>query len=190
MNEDRVEPGQGFPTHPHRDMEIVTYVLSGRWNTKTAWGTARCSARASFSGCPPAREFCTVNSIRPKPSRCICTRSGSFRNRRGCRRAMSKRPSHSRKCRASCGVVASPDGRDGSLTIHQDVTVFLSTLAEGQSVTHPLTPGRHAWLQVLSGAVDLGGKALAAGDGVAVSEEPAVGIQATQPAEVMLFDLN
>jgi redox-sensitive bicupin YhaK (pirin superfamily) len=86
-------------------------------------------------------------------------------------------------------LIASPDGRDGSLTIHQDAAVYLATLADDGTVTHELRPGRHAWLQVLRGTVTAGGQSLAAGDGLAVSDEPAVAVRATGPAEVMLFDL-
>jgi hypothetical protein len=87
-------------------------------------------------------------------------------------------------------VVASPDGRDGSLTIGQDASVYLSSLDAKQQVAHELPPGRHAWLQVLRGAVELNGSVLVAGDGVGVSEEQAVAMRAKEPSEVMLFDLN
>src|SRR5205823_10305360 len=105
------------------------------------------------------------------------------------------KPSYSQKAfaegerRGQLRVVASTDGRDGSLQIHQDAQVFLSTLDREATVTHQLKPGRHAWLQVLRGAVALNGISLAAGDGAAVSEESALAIRATEPAEVMLFDL-
>ena len=78
INEDRVLPGMGFGTHGHRDMEIVTYVLEGCWNTRTAWATASSCAPANCSACPPAQECATVNSIRRRPNRFTCIRSGSY----------------------------------------------------------------------------------------------------------------
>jgi redox-sensitive bicupin YhaK (pirin superfamily) len=90
---------------------------------------------------------------------------------------------------AALRLVASPDGRDGSLTIHQDALVFLSSLKKGDEVTHTLRPGRHAWLQVLRGVVRLNETTFSAGDGAAISDESALTIQAAESAEVMLFDL-
>src|SRR5205823_11312748 len=86
-------------------------------------------------------------------------------------------------------LVASPDGRDGSLSIHQDAEVYLASLGPGDRVAHALRVGRYAWLQVLGGAVELNGVALAAGDGAAAGEEPSLAVTAAAPAEVMLFDL-
>jgi hypothetical protein len=86
-------------------------------------------------------------------------------------------------------LVASPDGRDDSLTIRQDARLYLGSLDRGERVAHPLEPGRHAWLQVLRGAVDLDHERLTAGDGVAVSEESALEIRADRPSELLLFDL-
>src|SRR5262249_32343953 len=87
-------------------------------------------------------------------------------------------------------LVASPDGRDGSLLIRQDAQLFLGSLNEGSEVSHSLASGRHAWLQVLRARVDLGQPALAPGDGAAVSNESNLSIRALEPSEVLLFDLN
>jgi redox-sensitive bicupin YhaK (pirin superfamily) len=87
------------------------------------------------------------------------------------------------------GLVASPDGREGSLTIRQDALLYLGTLDAGREVSHSLPAGRHAWLQVLRGGVQLDGRPLTAGDGAAVSEEPTLSIGADGPSEVLLFDL-
>ena len=85
--------------------------------------------------------------------------------------------------------MASPDGRDGSVSIHQDVSLYTSKLGTGERVDHALTAGRHAWLQVISGDLEANGEILAAGDGLAISDEPGVTITTKSPAEVMLFDL-
>lgn len=87
-------------------------------------------------------------------------------------------------------LVASPEGREGSLTIHQDAQLYLASLDAGREVTHPLQTGRHTWLQVLRGGVDLNGEALTAGDGAALSDESALAIRAGEPSEVLLFDLS
>jgi quercetin 2,3-dioxygenase len=86
-------------------------------------------------------------------------------------------------------VVASPDGADGSLTIHQDARLYLASLVPGEAVSHPIDPGRAAWLQVLRGRVDFLCNDLVAGAGVAITDENAVAVQATVPSEVLLFDL-
>ncbi len=86
-------------------------------------------------------------------------------------------------------MVASLDGRDGALTVHQDVRLSLATLGAGESVRHELAPGRHAWVQVTRGGVELNGEVLSAGDGAAVSDEASLMIAASRPAEVLLFDL-
>lgn len=189
MNEDRVAPGQGFGMHGHRDMEIVTYVLEGALEHRDSLGngsvlrpgelqrmTAGTGIRHSEFN-PSASEPVHLYQIWLLPERPGLT------------------PSYEQKPvpRAVVGggwqLAASPDGAAGSLLIHQDARIYLARLEAGQTLDHVVTPGRHAWLQVLRGGVELAGTQLAAGDGAAVSDEPRLRLVAEQPAEVMLFDL-
>jgi redox-sensitive bicupin YhaK (pirin superfamily) len=189
MNEDVVQPGQGFGMHGHRDMEIITHVLSGQLEHRDSLGnggvlthgelqhmTAGTGIRHSEFN-PSATEPVHLYQIWLLPSR-------------------AGLPPHYEQTRFDPAewqgrfrVIASPDGRDGSLTIHQDAALFLATLAAGRSVQHTLGPNRHGWLQTLRGAVDVNGITLAAGDGVALSDVRELQVAATSPAEVMLFDL-
>jgi len=189
INEDRVQAGQGFGTHGHRDMEIVTYVLEGALTHKDSMGNGEVLRPGEFQRMsagtgirhsefnPSATEPVHLYQIWLLPQRTGIT------------------PSYEQKFFAAdekhgkLRLVASPDGADGSLTIHQDARIYLSTLGAGASVRHELATGRHAWLQVLRGRVSVNGTTLETSDGLAVSEEPALAIGGTEAAEVMLFDL-
>src|SRR5258708_7455526 len=172
INEDRVAAGTGFGMHGHRDMEIVTYVLSGALEHKDSMGNGeilrpgelqRMSAGTGIrhsefnpSGSDPVHLY----QIWLLPQ------------------SKGIEPSYEQKAFPSAArggrwqLVASPDGADGSLTIHQDAQVFLATLQAGDSLNHELASGRHAWLQVLRGNVDVNGTHLETSDAVAVSDEP------------------
>lgn len=190
INEDRVQPGQGFGMHGHRDMEIVTLVLEGALEHRDSLGNGevlrpgelqRMSAgtgirHSEFN--PSADEPVHLYQIWILPERKGLT------------------PGYEQKAFDPAGkigrlqLVASPDGRDSSLTVRQDVALYLSSLTTDQSITHALQPGRHAWLQILRGSVELNGQSIAAGDGAAVSEEASLSIRASEPAEILLFDLG
>jgi redox-sensitive bicupin YhaK (pirin superfamily) len=189
INEDRVQPGQGFGTHGHRDMEIITYVLEGALAHKDSLGTGSVLRPGEF------QHMTAGSGIRHSEFNPSETEMAHFYQiwiipeRRGLPPSYDQRAFPPEERRGRLRVVASPDGRDGSLTIRKDAQVFLTTLEENQQVTHELAPGRHAWLQVLRGAVQLEGLDLAAGDGVAASDETTLLIRGTKPCEVMVFDL-
>jgi hypothetical protein len=185
INEDRVAPGQGFGEHPHRDMEIITYVLSGALAHKDSSGgegvlrpgevqhmTAGAGIRHS--------EF---NSSKTEPVHLL--QIWLLPEKKGLR------PGYSQKRFEIDGLrlVASHDGRDGSLPVHQDVDLFAARLPADKEVKHALAAGRHGWIQLASGSVTLNGKELQAGDGAAVSDERELAIRANEPAEFLLFDL-
>jgi quercetin 2,3-dioxygenase len=194
MNEDRLAPGQGFGMHGHRDMEIVTYVLSGALAHRDSLGngealrpgelqrmTAGTGIRHSEFN-PSDTEPVHLYQIWLLPERSGLTPSYE-------QKALDASERHNR-----LRVVASRDGQDGSLTIHQDARILLSTLDAGQRVEHVIPAGRHAWIQILRGTVTASGTQLAAGDGLAVSDETPNGktsieIAAQHPSEVMVFDL-
>src|SRR6267378_111389 len=189
INDDRVQPGQGFGMHGHRDMEIVTYVLEGALEHKDSMGngsairagelqrmTAGTGVRHSEFN-PSDKEWVHLYQIWLLPERT------------GLRPSYEELTLGEAQKRGRFRLVASPDGADGSLTIHQDARLYLASLLPGQAVAHPIEPGRAAWLQVLRGNVNLLGNDLSVGDGVAVTDENAISVQAAVPSEVLLFDL-
>ena len=189
INEDRVAPGQGFGTHGHRDMEIISYVLSGALAHRDSLGHEAVLRPGEFQ-CMTAGTGIRHSEFNPSETEPVhfyqiwLLPDGPGHTPRYDQRSF---PEDERRGRLR--LVTSPDGRDGSLKIHQDAEVYLATIGPGDRVTHDLRPGRYAWLQVLRGAVELNGTALAAGDGAAVAEEPSLAVTAAVPAEVMLFDL-
>jgi redox-sensitive bicupin YhaK (pirin superfamily) len=189
INDDRVAPGQGFGMHGHRDMEIVTYVLDGALEHKDSMAngsiiragelqrmTAGTGVRHSEFN-PSDTEWVHLYQIWLLPQRKGLKPSYE-------QLAVGEEDKHSR-----FRLVASPGGADGSLTIHQDARLYLASLSPGEGAAHEIERGRAAWLQVLRGSVNVLGHDLAAGDGVAVTDESAVSVQATVPSEVLLFDL-
>jgi len=188
INDDRVEPGQGFGMHGHRDMEIVTYVLEGALEHRDSLGngsvirrgelqrmTAGTGVRHSERN-PSDKEWVHLYQIWLHP------------DRKGLTPSYEQLTLDDEKRGRFC-LAASPDGANGSLTIHQDARLYLASLLPGEAVGHPLDRGRAAWLQVLRGRVDLLGNDLSAGDGAAVTDESSVTVLAAVPAEVLLFDL-
>jgi len=189
INEDRVQPGQGFGTHGHRDMEIISYVLEGALAHKDSLGTGSVLRPGEFQHMTAGTGI-RHSEFNPSETELVhFYQIWIVPERQGLRPSYQQRAFPEDERRGRLRVVASPDGRDGSLTIRQDAQVFLASLGENQEVTHELERGRYAWLQVLRGALQLNGLDLAAGDGVAVSEEPALVIRATKSSEVMLFDM-
>jgi len=190
INEDVVAPGQGFGMHGHKDMEIVTYVLEGELEHKDSMGNGEVLRPGEFQHMsagtgirhsefnPSELESVHLYQIWLKPEKAGLA------------------PSYSQKAFAIDGrqnrwqVVASRDGREGSLVIQQDATIELANLSAGISLEQHLAAGRHAWLQVLRGELTLNGQPLGTSDGAAISEESRLTIAAEQPAEVMLFDMH
>ena len=190
MNEDRVAPGQGFGMHPHRDMEIVTYVLSGALEHKDSMGNGEVLRPGEFQRMSAGTGILhsEFNPSATEPAHLY--QIWLFPREKGMAPSYEQKNFAESERQGRLRIVASPDGREGSLTIHQDAAIYLSSLAAGDEVAHEPAEGRHAWLQVLRGAVELNGHALAEGDGAAVSDEGALTVRAANPAEVMLFDLS
>ncbi len=190
MNEDRVQPGQGFGMHPHRDMEIVTYVLSGALEHRDSMGNGAVLLPGEFQRMSAGTGIMhsEFNPSRSDPVHLY--QIWILPRTKGLPPSYEQRAFSEADRRGRLRVVASPDGRDGSLTMEQDALVFLSTLEAGQHVTHDVPPGRSAWLQVLRGAAEVNGVRLDAGDGVAASDEDALSVRARELSEVLLFELN
>ncbi|MCO5169689.1 MAG: pirin family protein [Planctomycetes bacterium] len=189
INEDRVAPGGGFPRHGHRDMEIVTYVLEGALEHRDSLGSGSVirPGEVQRMSAGTGIEHSEANASSTDPVHLL--QIWLLPARRGLAPGYEQRVFSRDEQRDRLRVVASPDGRDGSVTVHQDALLLAGLLAPGASVEHALAPGRHAWVQVARGRVRLGEHALAAGDGAALSEEPAVRLEGVEEAEVLVFDL-
>jgi len=190
MNEDIVAPGQGFGTHPHQDMEIVTYVLEGALEHKDSMGNGEVLSPGEFQRMSAGTGL-THSEFNPSADEPVhLYQIWLFPERKGLEPSYEQKRFADAERLNRLRLVASPNAADGSLTIHQDTRIFLSSLEVDRSVSHVLDSGRHAWLQVLRGAVTLNGRPLETSDGAAVSDETRLEIAATQTAEIMLFDLN
>jgi quercetin 2,3-dioxygenase len=189
INEDRVAPGEGFPTHPHRDMEIVTYILEGELEHKDSMGTGSVIRpgevqRMSAGTGVTHSEF---NHSHEQPVHLL--QIWLLPERNGLKPEYEQKAFARDVLEGHLKLVGSPDGKDGSVTIHQNVGLYAGLLPAGTKVSHELAAGRHAWLQVARGEIEANGQTLLAGDGVALSQEPGVTLVAKAPAEVLLFDL-
>ena len=189
MNEDVVAPGRGFGTHPHENMEIVTYVLEGALEHRDSMGNGEVLRPGEFQRMSAGTGI-THSEFNPSADqRTHLYQIWLLPEREGLE------PSYEQKRFDPAGrlnrlqLVASPDAREDSLKIHQAVCIYLADIEPGQTLAHHLPAGRHAWLQVLRGQVVLNGQPLSASDGAAISDEPELELQATHRAEIMLFDL-
>jgi redox-sensitive bicupin YhaK (pirin superfamily) len=189
INEDRVAPGRGFGTHGHRDMEILSYVVSGGLGHRDSMGKSEVIRPHEW------QRMTAGTGVRHSEMNASKTEPVHFFQIWIMPEAESIAPGYEQKLFAPeeksgrLRLVASHDGREGSLKIHQDVSVYNALLKGGEAVEHRLEPGRHAWLQVVKGTVELNGTRLGVGDGAAISEETALTINAAEEAEIMLFDL-
>jgi redox-sensitive bicupin YhaK (pirin superfamily) len=189
INEDWVAPNTGFPTHPHRDMEIITYVLEGKLEHKDSLGTGsvilpgdgqRMTAGSGIRHSefnPSKTDAVHLLQIWIEPEKAALA------------------PSYEQKAfpeaekRGRLRLIASRNAGDGSVKINQDAKLYVSLLKPGEEVAHEFGAGRHGWLQVARGGVVMNGKKLTQGDGAAISDEKKVNISGTEDAEVLLFDL-
>jgi redox-sensitive bicupin YhaK (pirin superfamily) len=189
INEDRVEPGKGFAAHSHRDMEIVSYVLEGALEHRDSLGngsvirpgdvqTMRAGTGVTHSEYNHSRQdwvhFLQIWILPDTP---------------GLPPAYGQQHFSEEERRGTLKLVASRDGRDGSLEIHQDASMYASILDAGSSVKHDLAPGRRAWVQMIRGRAEVGIRVLDGGDGAAIEDESSVTIRAEQGSELLLFDL-
>ena len=188
MNEDRVQPGQGFGMHGHRDMEIVTYVLEGALEHQDSMGNGSIIHAGEFQRMS-AGTGVQHGEFNPSETEAVhLYQIWLLPATKGLKPSYEERTFSEKEKQGRLLLVASPE-EDGSLMIHLDARIYLSTLQAEQEVRHELQAGRHAWVQVLRGSVEINGQRLATSDGAAVSDEAGVTLHATEPAEVMLFDL-
>jgi quercetin 2,3-dioxygenase len=189
INDDLVMPGMGFGTHPHRDMEIITYILSGSLEHRDSMGNGRV-IRAGEAQYMAAGTGVRHSEFNPAQDEAVhLLQIWIEPDKRGvtpryAERSLNDLPND------KLHLVTSKTGRDGSIAIHQDADLWLARLGAGAQVTHSLAAGRNAWLHVAEGAITLNGKTLAVGDAAAITGENALKIAATKPTQVLLFDLN
>jgi redox-sensitive bicupin YhaK (pirin superfamily) len=188
INEDRVQPGRGFGTHSHRDMEIITYILEGELAHRDSMGTGsviRPGEVQRMSAGTGVRH----SEMNPSPEKPVhLLQIWILPEREGIKPGYEQKTFPEAERQGRLRLVASPDARDGSLKIYQDVDLFASTLRDGKAVTHEFRPNRYGWLQVARGSVDVNGKKLNAGDGAAIEGERSIALRGN--GEVLLFDLN
>ena len=190
INEDRVQPAQGFGTHAHRDMEILTWVLEGALEHKDSMGNGSVIRPGDLQRMS-AGTGVTHSEFNPSREAGVhFLQIWLLPRERGLPPGYEQKrfPQESRRGRLR--LIAAGDGREGAVTIHQDADVWTALLQPGESLSHRLAPGRYAWVHVARGAVSLNGSTLGAGDGAAVSDESALEITAAAGAEVLLFDLT
>jgi redox-sensitive bicupin YhaK (pirin superfamily) len=190
INEDRVSPGQGFGTHGHRDMEIISYVLEGALEHKDSIGTGSVirPGDVQIMSAGTGIRHSEFNHSKTEPVHFLQIWVVPDRNGIAPRYEQKTFPDADKRGRLR--LVGSSDGRDGSVVIHQDVKLFAAILKNAEEVTLALPTGRKGWLQVARGAVVMNGRDLHAGDGAAVEGEPAITVSAkTGAAEILVFDL-
>jgi redox-sensitive bicupin YhaK (pirin superfamily) len=189
INDDLVMPGMGFGKHPHRDMEIITYVLSGALEHKDSMGNGRViqAGDVQYMAAGTGIEHSEFNPANDEAVHLL--QIWIQPDRRGVAPRYEER-SFKNAAAGKLHLVTSKTGREGSVAIHQDADLWLAKLGAGDRVAHPLAAGRHAWVHIAEGEVKLNGQALRAGDAAALTESGALELTATEPAQVLLFDLN
>jgi redox-sensitive bicupin YhaK (pirin superfamily) len=189
INEDFVAPNTGFPTHPHRDMEIITYVLSGELEHKDSLGTGSVIRPGDGQRMTAGRGIRHSEFNPSKTETVHMLQIWITPEKQGLEPSYEQKSFPESEKRGKLRLIASNDGANGSVKINQDARLFVTLLAPGEETTHTLDGKRYAWLQVAKGEVEINGHKLVQGDGAAVSDEKQLTIKGTKDAEVLLFDL-
>ncbi|NJL45078.1 MAG: pirin family protein [Leptolyngbyaceae cyanobacterium SM2_3_12] len=191
INEDKIAPSQGFGTHGHRDMEIITYVLAGALEHKDSLGNGSVIRPGDVQRMTAGTgiRHSEFNASATDPVHLL--QIWVLPETEGLNPGYEEIHIASEQKQGQLRLVGSRDGRHGSVTIHQDVSLYATALAAGETVEHRLEPGRVAWLQVAQGAITLNGQALTAGDGAAIRAESVLTLTGSGDlSEVLLFDLG
>lgn len=189
MNEDVVAPGAGFGEHPHDNMEIVTYILSGTLAHKDSMGNVATISPGEVQRMTAGEGLTHSEFNGSKTEPVHLMQIWLFPNKEDLKPGYEQKNFPVDQRRDQLRLIVSPDARDGSLLIHQDASIYASVLSKGKSVSHALAPGRHAWLQLPKGQATINGVVLHAGDGAAISNESSLTISAEEESEFLLFDL-
>jgi len=189
INEDWVAPSSGFPAHPHRDMEIITYVLSGQLEHKDSLGTGSVILPGDGQRMTAGRGIRHSEYNPSATDKVHLLQIWIMPDKQGHEPGYEQKSFPESEKRGQLRLIASRDGANGSVKINQDANLFVSLLSPGEEVKHALGTKRHAWVQVAKGEVELNGEKLRQGDGAAISDEKSLTIKGTKDAEVLLFDL-
>jgi quercetin 2,3-dioxygenase len=189
MNDDHIAGGGGFPTHPHRDMEIVTYVLEGALAHKDSMGNGSVIRPGDVQYMSAGTGVAHSEFNASKDETVHMYQIWMFPDKKNYTPTYDQKHFADADKRGKLRVVASPDGRDGSVKIRQDNELYATVLAGGESVKHALRADRHAYVQVARGSVTLNGQRLETGDGAEISAEKSLELTGVNDAEVLLFDL-
>jgi redox-sensitive bicupin YhaK (pirin superfamily) len=189
INDDRVAGGAGFPTHPHSDMEIISYVLEGGLAHRDSIGTGSIIRPGDVQRMTAGTgiQHSEFNASANEPVHFL--QIWVLPKTRGLAPGYEQKSFSAEEKAGRLRLVASPDGRDGAVTIHQDLELYASLFKDGDSATHVLKPKRQAWVQVASGSLTLNGQTLAEGDGVGITQPGPMVLTGTGPAEFLLFDM-
>lgn len=189
INEDRVTPSAGFGMHGHRDMEIITYVLEGALEHKDSIGTGSVIQPGDVQRMSAGTGIMHSEFNHSKTEPVHLLQIWLLPEKNGVQPSYEQRNFSPSKAPGKLNLVAAREGRDGAITINQDVDLYAAVLKEGDRISHTLKPQRHAWVQVARGAITLNGVSLDTSDGAAISDETELAIAATKDAEILLFDL-
>lgn len=190
INDDRISPAAGFGRHPHQDMEIITWVLSGELAHEDSTGSKAVlkvgNVQRMSAGTGIVHSECNNSQTEPVHLLQIWIEP----NELGIPPRFEDLAILPEQVQGKLCLIASPDGRDGSSVIQQDASVYISALSDGQEVQLPLAAGRHAWVQVATGQITLNGTLLEIGDGAAVSDESLLTLRGTEKSDILLFELS
>ena len=189
INEDRVKPGSGFGMHPHRDMEIITYIVQGALEHKDSMGNGSV-IRAGDVQRMSAGTGILHGEFNPSSKEPVhLLQIWLLPDRRGLKPEYDQQTIPEAEKAGRLRLLVSPDGRDGSMKLHQDALLYGAVLKAGDQVEYPIPAGRHAWVQVVRGQLEVNGKQLQAGDGASVSNEGSLNLSPREETELLLFDL-
>jgi len=190
INDDRVLPSEGFGRHPHRDMEIISYFLEGGLSHRDNLGTGSVIRPGEFQIMSAGTGIFHSEFNASDSETVHFLQIWVLPEKPGLAPRYDQKSFPEKERRGRLRLVVSPDAREGSLKIFQDVSLYAASLGEGEEATHRLATGRHAWVQVARGSASLNGNALLEGDGAAVSQESSLTLRGADDAEVLLFDLK
>jgi redox-sensitive bicupin YhaK (pirin superfamily) len=189
INEDRVQAAQGFGTHPHRDMEIISYVLDGALEHKDSMGTGSVIRPGDVQRMSAGTGVTHSEYNASKSDLVHFLQIWLIPGKRGITPSYEQKAFTREEKQGRLRVVASPDGRDGSVTIHTDAVLHAGLFSKGDAAELTLARGRHAWVQVARGKVRVNGRDLETGDGAAISEDAVVRVEGLDEGEILVFDL-